>query len=327
MTAIPTDAQREEARIRFLELQACRQGARQRELQDWLRADPAHMTAWAEVESLWQQAAAPGQRLAKLEAAELAVYLNAMDARQKRARRLRNATLGLLLMLGFGLAGGAWLKRPHLWQDLAADYIAQRGERREITLADGSIVLLDAGSALKVEITADARQIELSRGAASFRVTRSTVPFRVRFGEGEVTVHGTVFDVRLLKDGGLVTLQEGRVAITYPGMDDPQMLSPGDQFATSAPHAPPEITKIEIADAADWRNGRLVFEMMRFGDLITTLERYSDGRFIITSNGLANRRVSGSLNLDTPGAALQSLRDTVGFSVTQLPGPVTILRP
>lgn len=67
--------------------------------------------------------------------------------------------------------------------------------------------------------------------------------------------------------------------------------------------------------------------MMRFGDLIATLERYSAGRLVIASDMLAERRVSGSLDLDTPEAALQSLRDTVGFTVTSLPGPVLLLRP
>lgn len=326
MGVLPTEGQREEARRRFLELQTSRQGSARRALQDWLRADPAHMAAWAEIENLWQQTAAPGQRLAKFEAAELEVYLNAMDARQKRSKGLRNVALGLLLLLGFGLAGGIWLKRPHLLQDLAADHVTERGERRQITLADGSIVLLDADSALKVDITNDTRRLELSRGAASFQVSHSAVPFRVQFGAGEVTVHGTVFDIQLLEGGGLVVLQEGSVAVSYPGMDGPQVLSPGEQFVASGGQTAPEVSNVEIADATAWRDGRFVFEMMRFGDLIATLERHSIGRFVITSDELADRRVSGSLDLNTPEAALQSLRDTVGFSVTQLPGPVMLLR-
>lgn len=326
MDGAPTTAQREEARRRFFELKARPKGAAQRELQDWLRENPAHMAAWTEVETLWQQTAAPGQRLAKLEAAELAVYLEAMDKRQGRARSLRNAALGLCLLLGIGLTGGVWLKRPHMWQDLTADYVTQRSERREITLADGSMVLLDADSALRVDITADERRIELSRGAASFRVTHSATLFRVQFGEGEITVYGTVFDVQLREDGGLVILQEGSVAISYPEMAAPQMLVPGEQFARSAGDRF-DVTKVEIADVTGWRDGRFVFELMRLGDLIATLERYSVGRFIITDGALADRRVSGSLDLDRPEAALRSLRDTLGFTVTQLPGPVTILRP
>ncbi|WP_226341136.1 FecR family protein [Gemmobacter serpentinus] len=285
------------------------------------------MAAWAEIESLWQQTAAPGQRLAKIEAAELAVYLEAMDLRQKRGRGVRNATLGLLLVLGLGLTGGVWLNKPHLWQDLAADYVSQRGERRQMTLTDGSTILLDADSAINVDITADRRRVELLRGAASFRVSHSAVPFRVRFGEGEVTVHGTVFDIQLLQGGGLVVLQEGSVAVSYPGMDGPRMLTPGDQFVRSGAQLPPQVSQVEISDATGWRDGRFVFEMMRFGDLIATLERYSAGRLVIASDMLAERRVSGSLDLDTPEAALQSLRDTVGFTVTSLPGPVLLLRP
>lgn len=331
MSNTPTEAQREEARRRFLALHVDSKAAAQHELQDWLRRDPAHMTAWAEVESIWEETASPGQRLAKLEAAELSVYLRVMDRRQKRTRVLRNGVLGLVLMLGFGLAGGLWLKRPHFWQDLAADHLTRRGERQEITLADGSRVLLDADSALKVDITADTRLIELSRGAASFRVTKSSVPFRVRFGEGEITVHGTVFDIWLLEDGGLVTLQEGSVAVSYPGMNGPQMLRPGEQFSAgrtpSGASAAPTISQVEITDASGWREGRMVFEMMRFGDLISALERHSSGRFIISESALADRLVSGSLDLDRPDLALQSLRDTIGFSVTHLPGPFILLRP
>ena len=325
MDSLPTEAQRQEARARFIRMQGAAKPAARRDLQDWLRADPAHLAAWAEVESLWHEAGAPGQRLAALEAAELSVYLEAMDQRRAWLRGLRAGAAGLVVILALGLAGGLWLKRPHLWQDLAADYVSDRGERRQITLSDGSRVLLDADSALDVDMTPGARSLVLLRGAASFRVTKSPVPFRVRFGAGEVTVHGTVFDIRLLQDGGLVVLQEGRVAVTYPGLDGPQILSPGQQFAADG--GPPAIETVDIADASGWQDGRFVFEQMRLGDLIATLERYSSGRLVLASGALANRRISGSLDLDAPEAALQSLRDTLGLGLIHLPGPVTVLRP
>lgn len=318
----PTEPQRAKARDLFVRL---RGGAlSKRELQVWLEEDPAHVAAWAEVEALWGETRAPGERLAEAEAGALSVYLAAMDRGARRRRVLRGGTVAVLA-LAIGL-GGLWLRQPHLLQDLGADYASARGERRSVSLPDGSRVLLDADSAIRVDMDGPDRLLRLLRGAASFEVTRSPRPFRVRFGKGEVTVHGTVFDVRLLEDGGQIVLRQGRVSVRYPGLPVEQPLVPGEQFSVDGPGRP-SVEAVDLAEASGWQDGRFAFYRMRLGDLVATLERYLPGHILIPSRDLGDRRVSGSLDLDHPEAALELLRDTVGLTITRLPGSVRILRP
>ncbi len=200
----------------------------------WRQADPAHAEAFRAVALTWEAAEQPGKRLAEAEADELSVYLKAMDGakdRRKSSRRLAGAAVILACLLGTAV----WLERPNMLQDFAADYVSSRGERLEIRLADGSTVLLDADSALADDFSEGERQVRLLRGGAFFEVQHDPQhPFKVIAADGEVRVLGTRFEVRLLEDSGLVTLEQGSVSVTAGAARAKTVLEPGQQVAFGA---------------------------------------------------------------------------------------------
>src|SRR3546814_6360827 len=69
------------------------------------------------------------------------------------------------------------------------------GGRRNIRLADGSVVELDEGSELSTDFNKSRRELKLERGRARFEVAHEGRPFIVLAGGGSVTARGTVFDV------------------------------------------------------------------------------------------------------------------------------------
>ena len=94
----------------------------------------------------------------------------------------------------------------------------QWGEKAEITLPDGSQVLLNSGSTLtyNTDFNRKNRKVQLE-GQAFFDVTKDTQnPFTVSVGNVNVNVHGTAFDVNGYKqDSSIeVALLRGRVSIT-----------------------------------------------------------------------------------------------------------------
>lgn len=125
------------------------------------------------------------------------------------------------------LAGILWLENPYWIQNATASHVASKGERRDVTLADGSRVLLDADSAFKVEFTPQGQRVHLLRGAAFFDVMPSQTPFVAAAAAGDVRVLGTQFDVRLMDTAALVTLAKGSVPVTAGGAVTPTMLKPG----------------------------------------------------------------------------------------------------
>jgi ferric-dicitrate binding protein FerR (iron transport regulator) len=72
-----------------------------------------------------------------------------------------------MLMAGYG----AW--QVPVWQ---ADYHTSVGQRQSLTLADGSRVTLNSGSAVSVAFSADQRKVVLEAGEACSR--RSMIPAR-----------------------------------------------------------------------------------------------------------------------------------------------------
>ncbi len=292
----------------------------------WRQTDPAHADAFRAVALTWEAAEQPGKRLAEAEADELSVYLKAMDGakdRRKSSRRLAGAAVILACLLGTAV----WLERPNMLQDFAADYVSSRGERLEIRLADGSTVLLDADSALADDFSEGERQVRLLRGGAFFEVQHDPQhPFKVIAADGEVRVLGTRFEVRLLEDSGLVTLEQGSVSVTAGAARAKTVLEPGQQVAFGADGLAP-VQSVDLGDSLAWRDGRFVFYRARLGDVLAEIGRYRKGRIVIASSRLADERVTGSFSLADTDAALASLQASVGFRLTGLGGRIAVITP
>lgn len=316
---------RDMAREWFVALLAEPTPARQAEFERWLRADPAHFEAYQSVEATWHAMESPGQRLAEKEADELSGYLEAMD-RTKRDRKTTKR-LGIVgIVLAALVSGAIWLERPSLIENLRADYVTERGERRNIKLADGSSVLLDADSALADASVTGERRVKLIRGGGFFDVVPSSEPFVVEAANGEVRVLGTGFDVRLLADGGSVTLEHGRVSVTTDRKPDATVLQPGEQVHFG-PKGVAAVQAVVLEDALAWRGGRYTFYRARLADVVNEIARYRKGRIVIATSALADERVTGSFSLGDTDEALSSLQASVGFEIHNLTSRLTVIGP
>lgn len=292
----------------------------------WRNADPAHERAYRDVSATWASTDAPGERVAAEEADTLSGYLDAIGRNRHRRRKLngRIATFTTLLVLVLGFT--IWLEHPDVLQNLAADHVTERGQRGTVMLADGTVVMLDAGSALTEQMDGDARRVRLLRGAAYFDVVPTDRPFIVEAGQGETRVTGTAFSVELRDDDTVVTLARGGVGVSSHADHRKAMLEPTQSVSYGSAGLGP-IRQVSLDDALAWRDGRLIFENARLEDIVSQIGRYRAGRIIILGSGLSRHRVSGNLPLDDPNAALASLQATVGFRMNGIGGRLTIIGP
>jgi transmembrane sensor len=138
-----------------------------------------------------------------------------------RRRFLAAASFTLVLLV----AGAVWwnvVRFPSFRTDI--------GERRSITLADGSTVDLNARSRLRIEFSKKERRVSLLEGQALFQVSKDkNRPFIVSSGDAMVRAVGTQFDVYRKATGTTVTVLEGRVAVysTAPNGASPLPASVG----------------------------------------------------------------------------------------------------
>ncbi len=86
------------------------------------------------------------------------------------------------------------------------------GDITTLGLSDGSVVRMRPGTRMEFPATEDRREVVLE-GRAFFAVAADPIPFVVRTRVGEVTVHGTRFEVLTNGDELRVVVVEGRVRL------------------------------------------------------------------------------------------------------------------
>ena len=291
----------------------------------WLRADPAHVEAYAQAQVLWELSEVPARQLVHEDAQALQGYLDAMN-RAKRSRALRwsgalamAACLLLMISMGAGWQPSRWI------DDFGADYVSAPGEVKTVTLADNTQVTLDADSAIAVDFTHGERHIQLRRGAGFFSVTHTGEPFVVEAGSGEARVLGTQFEVRLQPAGAQVTVLTGRVGVTPSKHGQQQVLIAGQQVAYADGIAEP-LQAVDSESRLAWRDGWLNYYKAALADVVEDLGRYYPGRILLLNKEMGAKRVSGSFPSKDPQAVLNALQAVLGFEQHSLLDRVIVVR-
>lgn len=214
----------------------------------------------------------------------------------------------------------------------SADFTTAKGEQRRIELADGSRIILNTDSALRVAYAADRRLITLIRGQALFEVAKNRGwPFVVEAGGRRITALGTMFDVRVDRDRMQVTLAEGKVVID--GRDDhaeggrqiiPTLLTPGHELVT-AQGLPQIESEVDVEQRLRWRDGFVEFGETPLASAAEEMNRYSSRRLVVEA-AVADIPVSGIFRTGSPQRFAAILTELLPVRAHELPdGSIEIL--
>jgi transmembrane sensor len=295
-----------------------------RELAAWLDADPAHRAAFELAAEVW--GAAEGVRA---NPTMLTIRERAMQRRRFGWVRGGAAIAASLTLAVFGgwaamnrAPGGPVISTAVATQaDLvgakAEDFATAVGEKRTVTLDDGTVVTLDTNSAIHTREGGRVRLVELDRGQAFFKVAHDrSRPFLVRAAGRTVVAVGTEFGVRLDQGRIAVTLVQGKVRVEAPinGRGDGRFsryvqtteLTPGSRLEV-ADGKPWAITDIDPDRDTSWMTSKLVFQDEPLGHVVAELNRYSKRRIVIADAELASEPVSGSFRTDDIDESLRAL--------------------
>lgn len=275
----------------------------------WRAARPENAEAWSSTGDVYDLIGSP-QYVAHR--AARSAGSNVVPLRRRAKRRFRAlAALAVAACVAFAAAPALMLR----WQ---ADYLTATAESRAVTLPDGSTATLAPGSALDVQYAEGERSVRLLKGEALFEVQPNPQrPFVVKANGVETTVLGTVFDVRLLEEGALVSVRDGQVRVDDPATSASQRLASGDWVRMDRRSA---VRRGEIApsDVAAWRGGRIVAQDLAIGDIVEELRRSYDGAIVLASDSLGRERVTGVYDLGDPVAALRAAAGVHGGRVHRL---------
>ncbi|WEK01448.1 MAG: FecR domain-containing protein [Candidatus Sphingomonas phytovorans] len=267
----------------------------------WKNRSEHHARAWAAAEKVWL--------LTGLLGAEQAVFRSRDVRRHTRGRPARAARRWGIVALA-AAACLALVVAPSVQLRMQADYRTATGESRTVTLADGSRVQLDTGTAIALDGGANRRGVKLLAGRAYFQVAHDPArPFHVTAEDVTVTVTGTQFDVGMTDRVVDVMLAEGAVRTTYPHGDvrGESVMRPGDHFQFDRRARRASSSVVAIGSIAPWRRGKLLTEGATIADIVDQLRPYYAGLIVVTDGELANRRVTGAFDVRDPVEALRTV--------------------
>ncbi len=227
--------------------------------------------------------------------------------------RLRVGALGMLAAIFIAalvpFAGSNW----------SGDrYSTSIGEQRTIALSDGSLVVLNTRTRVRVDYTTGVRNFYLTAGQAMFSVAHdASRPFRVHVDGGVIQAIGTKFDVRREANETSVAVVEGRVRVTpaivhdvfSTSVDDaPQrQLSAGEGLKVMNHGEMSAPTHINITQINAWQQRRLVFRDDTLSAIVAEFNRYNRDQMRIDDKALGEMRYSGVWDADRPEVLLNYL--------------------
>jgi len=295
----------------------------------WRARSPAHETAARAAETLWREIGQTDTAVAfaRRESARRAgpdPRVARLPSRAARPAFARRAVLtGAVAASAALVVGGSGVFGP--LAALTADYATRPGERRAVSLPDGSTVLLNTATALSVTFTPEERRVSLEAGEAFFEVAKDPDrPFIVTAKGGETRAVGTAFAVRTDGDLVRVTVTEGIVEVTARSAA-PVSLVAGQGTSYGPKATMTSAYYVNEAVATAWRRGKLIFNQRPLEEVAAEMSRYSAGRIVVTNEELKRLPVTGVFELDDPDGMLRAIEQILPVKVMRLP-LLTLLR-
>lgn len=313
--------------------------------EQWLQADPRHEEAWIQAQQVWMRVGKIGPAFANRPppppprryhapppavatrpdapqlAADPALRGPAPAPRARRASR-RHFFLTAAAMAALSVPAALVLWRPGLFADLRTGV----GERRSLTLQDGSKVELAGASALSVDFTAAERRVVLQSGEAFFDVVDDAArPFVVEAADGRVRTQGGAFDIRLASGAATVVVTGRSADVSLAGQPTVNLVM-GQEVRYGAGRMG-DAREADMARIEAWRRDRLIYLNAPLSDVVADLERYRPGRIVMTDRSLHDIPVTGSFSTRQTDTAIDLIASTVSLDVRRLTDFLVVLSP
>jgi len=302
--------------------------AERRRYVGWLKQSPSHIAEMLRVSGLQDSLYS-----AKLQGSDVGsdvasnvVHLTgrAVPSRPRPGSWWRDGWLNWKFATGFSVLAVALLCGVlvnQFWSNQSID--TRVGEWRRVTLSDGSVVNVGPRSHLSFDFNDKLRSVYLTKGEALFQVAKNpNRPFIVTTDLAVVRAVGTQFGVTHRDGQVLVTVKEGKVAVTQGEVDHsafdnngstkapenaPVALGADEQITVSARTWPTKAQPVNATHELAWAQGQLIF------DGTTTVAQAAEqfnrrNRIqIIVDPAIAGRLACCSFSIDDPESFAQSV--------------------
>ncbi|XOV91584.1 MAG: FecR family protein [Bacteroidota bacterium] len=258
-------------------------------LEQWLVADSKNRKTYFQLRMAYQTRDKSEITESKNELwKELSQSMSAKDQTSNKKVLLRwAASIILMVAIGSMIYYYSGTQDNQLTQETIINLTERstnRGQKRSITLPDGTKVKLNSKSKLICpDLFETERRVKIE-GEAFFEVTKSTMPFIVEAGDIEVRVLGTSFNVNTYPTNKIsVAVATGKVNVAANTKDlaIQKDLLPGQQVTYKYGEPMLEVSDYDVQAVLGWKDNLLVFKESNFVDVIKDLNNWYGVTFII----------------------------------------------
>ncbi len=301
--------------------------AENRYLQDWLKADEHNQRHYAQVEEVWLAAMDIDFSLDPQTNSEWSKLMGKIEAEapkstlkvasKKASPSWWKYAAAALVVLSLGTV---WFFLNPTSEQLAEQWVVPYGQQKEITLPDGTVVSLNAGSELAIYegFNDQARHVKLN-GEAYFDVHSDSLrPFLINVdGLATVEVLGTAFNLSAYANEAVISLDvtEGKVAFSSLKARSDAIYIAGQAGEINRQSG--SLTEVPFqAKANAWKDGQLLFFDTPLTTVLQRLERHFDVK-ITNESGLAKESYNSSFDGESIEEIMTILSATFDLKYTK----------
>ncbi|SIR11185.1 FecR family protein [Maribacter ulvicola] len=216
------------------------------------------------------------------------------------------------------------------------ELIVPYGKKMKLVLSDSTVVHMNSGTTFKypVKFLKDGVRKVYLTGEAFFEVSESkSNSFIVSTSEIDIRVLGTKFDVSSYTDDKAVSavLVEGSVELYKSGSQKKEVenyvLEPGQMASWNKSIANMNITEVDIHEYTSWVNGKIIFQVRPFKEIIKVLERHYDVAITNNYKALDNQQFFAKFDTETIEQVMTYFQSSIPFSYTRKGDEIIINQP
>lgn len=299
-----------------------------KEVESWINSNPQNGKTFQRIKTIWEETGKV-RPLSEVQETEAAWQKIKAEIKTKPNTASKWKTLSFILpraaaaVLVFTSMIIFYLTQKNQGNQFVKmiEISTQKGEKRELALADGSTVWLNAESTIKYpqDFKGDTREIYLD-GEAYFKVSHNpSKPFKVNTEDITTTVLGTEFNVQAYPEQNniQIALDQGKVAVNYK--NDKMLLEPGKLINyNKATH---KLNKQSILDKHNqWRNNVLALNNIPLSEAVKIIERWFGVKIIVENDKLNTCLVTTSFKEPKVDAVLEILTSILSIESKQVDG-------
>ncbi|MBP2161695.1 MULTISPECIES: FecR domain-containing protein [Asticcacaulis] len=272
-------------------------------LTEWLEASDAHADAYRRALGVWLDAGDAAETAAPV---DNVIHLASHMRPAPKRRNLLGWGVGGAVAAGLAAVVGVSL---YMTQPVPTEtYSTAKGERRAVTLADGTKLMLNTDSQVSVAMGRTRREVTLTRGEVSVEVAADARrPFALDTEDLRITDIGTEFNVLRDDDAVQVTVKSGMVSLKPAGAgSQPLTVQAGQQGIHRNGALTSSLKNADPQQAFAWRTSHAIYRDQPLALVVKDLNRYFD-KPIVVDEEAGKLRLTAILTLDSERAVVGRL--------------------